>query len=134
GGICLVEMLNILENFELRKHERWSAETLHLMVEAMRRAFCDRARYLGDSDFAKIPTHLTAKEYARELARGIDLHKATRSEDLAPDVALAGKGDSTTHSSIIYKDDMAVSNTYTLERSYGSRVVVRGAGFLLNDE
>src|SRR5438132_654329 len=97
GGICLVEMLNILENFELRKHERWSAETLHLMIESMRRAFCDRARYLGDSDFVSIPSHLTTKEYARELARGIDLHKATRSEDLAPDIALTGEGDSTTH-------------------------------------
>jgi len=134
GGICLVEMLNILENFELRRHERWSAETMHLMIESMRRAFCDRARYLGDTDFVKIPAHLTSKEYARELARGIDLHKATRSEDLASDIALAGEGDHTTHFSVIDPDGMAVSNTYTLERSYGSRVVVRGAGFLLNDE
>jgi gamma-glutamyltranspeptidase/glutathione hydrolase len=134
GGICLVEMLNILENFELRRHERWSAETLHLMVESMRRAFYDRARYLGDTDFVRIPAHLTSKEYARELARGIDLHKATRSEDLAPDITLAGEGDHTTHFSVIDPDGMAVSNTYTLERSYGSRVVVRGAGFLLNDE
>src|SRR5438445_2181768 len=100
----------------------------------MRRAFCARARYLSDADFIKIPAHLTSKEYARELARGIDLHKATRSEDLAPDIALAGEGDSTTHFSVIDRDGMAVSNTYTLERSYGSRVVVRGAGFLLNDE
>src|SRR5438445_7968299 len=100
----------------------------------MRRAFCARARYLSDSDFVKIPTHLTTKEYARELARGIDLHKATRSEDLAPDIALAGEGDSTTHFSVVDKDGMAVSNTYTLERGYGARVVVRGAGFLLNDE
>src|SRR5947209_5240832 len=75
GGICLVEMLNILENFELRKHERFSPETLHLMIEAMRRAYYDRARHLGDADFVKIPAQLTSKEYARTLAQGIDLHK-----------------------------------------------------------
>jgi gamma-glutamyltranspeptidase / glutathione hydrolase len=134
GGICLVEMLNILENFHLREQGRWSPATLHLMIEAMRRAYCDRARYLGDPAFTEIPAHLTTKEYARPLAQGIDRTRATRSEDLARDIPLAGEGDSTTHFSVIDKDGMAVSNTYTLERSYGSRVVVRGAGFLLNDE
>src|SRR5207302_463669 len=93
-----------------------------------------RARHLGDADFAKIPGHLTSEEYARELAKGIDLKKATRSEALARDIPLKGEGDSTTHFSVIDQDGMAVSNTYTLERSYGSRVVVRGAGFLLNNE
>ncbi len=134
GGTCLVEMLNILENFDLKKQGRWSPETVHLMIEAMRRAYCDRARYLGDPAFTKIPTHLTSKEYARKLAKEIDRHKATRSEDIAKDIPLAREGDSTTHFSVIDKDGMAVANTYTLERTYGSRVVVRGAGFLLNDE
>src|SRR5207245_1126292 len=134
GGICLVEMLNILENYDLRAHSRFSPETLHLMTEAMRRAYCDRARYLGDGDFVKIPARLTSKSYARTLAQGIEPDKATRSEDLAKDIPLAREGDSTTHLSVIDKDGMAVANTYTLERSYGSRVVVRGAGFLLNDE
>src|SRR5207253_892511 len=78
--------------------------------------------------------HLTGKEYARRLAKEINLERATRSEDLAKDIPLAREGDSTTHFSVIDRDGMAVSNTYTLERSYGSRVVVRGAGFLLNDE
>jgi gamma-glutamyltranspeptidase/glutathione hydrolase len=134
GGICLIEMLNILENYDLRAQGRWSAETLHVMIEAMRRAFCHRARFLGDPDFVSIPPRLTTKEYARELAQHIDLHQATPSEALAKDIRLAREGDSTTHFSIIDKDGMAVSNTYTLERSYGSRVMVRGAGFLLNDE
>jgi gamma-glutamyltranspeptidase/glutathione hydrolase len=134
GGACLVEMLNILENFDLKKQERWGPQTLHVMAEAMRRAYVDRARYLGDPDFVKVPGHLTSKEYARELARGIDLARATRSEDLAKDIPLAREGDSTTHFSVIDRDGMAVSNTTTLERSYGSRVVVKGAGFLLNDE
>jgi gamma-glutamyltranspeptidase/glutathione hydrolase len=134
GGTCLVEMLNVLENFDLKKQGRWSPETLHLMIEVMRRAYCDRARHLGDADFVKVPAHLTSKEYARKLAQGIDLTKATRSEDLAKDIPLTREGDSTTHFSVIDGDGMAVSNTYTLERSYGSRVVVKGAGFLLNNE
>jgi gamma-glutamyltranspeptidase/glutathione hydrolase len=134
GGICLVEMLNILENFDLHKYGRWSPETLHLMIETMRRAYYDRARYLGDADFVKIPAHLTTKEYARGLAQSINPLKATRSADLARDIQLAPEGDNTTHFSVIDKDGMAVANTYTLERSYGSRVVVRGAGFLLNNE
>jgi gamma-glutamyltranspeptidase/glutathione hydrolase len=134
GGICLAEMLNVLENFDLKKQGRWSPETLHLMIETMRRAYCDRARYLGDPDFAKIPPHLTTKEYARKLAGQIDRDKATPSEELARDIPLAREGDNTTHFSVIDKDGMAVANTYTLERSYGSHVVVKGAGFLLNDE
>src|SRR5262249_43829050 len=102
--------------------------------ESMRRAYYDRARFLGDADFVTIPAHLTAKDYARKLADSINPNRATRSEDLAHDLPLAPEGDSTTHFSIIDKDGMAVANTYTLEPSYGSRVVVRGAGFLLNNE
>jgi gamma-glutamyltranspeptidase/glutathione hydrolase len=134
GGICLVEMLNVLENFDLRQQGRWSPQTLHLLIETMRRAYCDRARYLGDADFVAIPAHLTSKDYARQLARSIDPHKATRSEDLCRDIPLRPEGDSTTHFSVIDGGGMAVSNTYTLERSYGSRLMVRGAGFLLNNE
>ncbi len=135
GGTCLVEMLNVLENFDLNKQGRWSPDTIHVMAETMRRVYCDRARYLGDPEFVKIPAKLTTKDYAKELAKGIDLHKATKSEDLAKDIPLkTGEGDSTTHFSIIDKDGMAVANTYTLERSYGSRIVVHGAGFLLNNE
>jgi gamma-glutamyltranspeptidase/glutathione hydrolase len=134
GGVCLVEMLNILECFDLRKQGRWSPETLHLMVEAMRRAYCDRARYLGDPDFVEVPTFLTSKEYARQLAGLIRPDQATPSTDLAKDIPLAPEGDHTTHFSVIDRDGMAVANTYTLEYGYGSRVVVGGAGFLLNNE
>jgi gamma-glutamyltranspeptidase/glutathione hydrolase len=134
GGTCLVEMLNILENFDLRRQGRWAPETLHLMIEAMRRGYCDRARFLGDSDFVNIPPRLTTKEYGRALAQSIDLHRATPSESLAKDIPLSAEEDDTTHFSVIDRDGMAVANTFTLERSYGSRVVVKGAGFLLNNE
>ncbi len=134
GGTCLIEMLNILENFDLRKRDRFSPETLHLMIEAMRRAYCDRARYLGDADFVEIPAFLTSKDHARKLSQSIDPRKATKSEELAKDIPLKGEGDSTTHFSVLDSDGMAVANTYTLERSYGSRIVVKGAGFVLNNE
>jgi len=134
GGICLVEMLNILENFDLKKQGRYSPQTLHVMIEAMRRAYCDRARYLGDPDFVKVPAELTTKEYAQKLAKGIEPGKATSSRDLAKDLPLKEDGPNTTHFSVIDNDGMAVSNTYTLEESFGGRIVVKGAGFLLNDE
>jgi gamma-glutamyltranspeptidase/glutathione hydrolase len=134
GGVALAQMLNVLENYDLKKHGRWSPEVSHLMIEAMKRAYCDRARFLGDPDFVKVPDHLTSKAYARKLAAGIDLLKATPSEKLAPEITLAGEGESTTHFSVIDRDGMAVSNTTTLENSFGNRVVVRGAGYLLNNE
>jgi gamma-glutamyltranspeptidase / glutathione hydrolase len=134
GGICLVEMLNMLENYDLNKQGRWSKETLHLMTESMRRAYCDRARWLGDPDFTKIPTHLTTKDYAAKLAKEIDPAKATPSATLATDIPLIGESESTTHFSVIDKDGLAVANTYTLEGGYGSHVVVKGAGFILNNE
>jgi len=134
GGICLVEMLNVLENFDLRKHGRWSPETLHLMIETMRRAYCDRARYLGDSDFVKVPDFLTSKDYAKKLADSIDPDRATPSADLAKDIPLTAEGGDTTHFSVIDGDGMAVSNTYTLEQLYGCKIMVKGAGFLLNNE
>lgn len=134
GGICLVEMLNILERFDLKSQERFSPRTLHLMVEAMRRAYCDRARHLGDADFVTIPDHLTDKQYAARLAREIDPHQATSSKTLARDIPLVSESEQTTHFATCDATGMAVSNTYTLEQSYGSRVVVRGGGFLLNNE
>ncbi len=134
GGICLIEMLNILETFDLRKQGRFSPETLHLLIESMRRGYRDRARYLGDPDFVKVPAFLTSKDHARKLAQSIDRRQATRSADLAGDIELTGESSHTTHFSVIDKDGMAVANTYTLEEAYGSRIVVRGAGFLLNNE
>lgn len=134
GGIATIEALNLLERFDLRRHDRWSGRTVHLLIEALRRAFCDRARWLGDPDFVEIPQRFLTKEYAERLAKGIDPQRATPSERLAPEIELRPEGTETTHFSVIDAQGMAVANTYTLEHSYGSRVVVRGAGFLLNNE
>ncbi|HEV3022971.1 MAG TPA: gamma-glutamyltransferase, partial [Pirellulales bacterium] len=89
GGIATIEALNILEPFDLRRHDRWSPRTQHLVVEALRRAFCDRAHWLGDPDFVEVPQSLATKEYARQMANGIELAHATPSEQLAPDIVLA---------------------------------------------
>jgi gamma-glutamyltranspeptidase/glutathione hydrolase len=139
GGVAMVEMLNILSRFDLAKHGRWSPETLHLMIEAMRRAYLDRARYLGDPDFVKMPLgRLTSAHYAATLAAQIDLTRATSSLELGKDIVTAAnlttESEETTQFSIVDKDGNAVSNTFTLEGGYGSHVVVRGAGFLLNNE
>lgn len=134
GGVCITEILNVLENYDLKKYGRWNAETSHLMIEAMKRGYADRARFLGDPDFTKIPDYLTTREYAKKLVSGIDLSKATPSEAIAPEIALDKESDSTTHFSIVDKDGMAISNTYTLENAYGNRVVVQGAGYILNNQ
>jgi gamma-glutamyltranspeptidase/glutathione hydrolase len=137
GGVAMIQMLNILENFDLKSQGRYSPETLHLMIEATRRAFLDRARYLGDPDFVDIPVQrLMSKDYARTLAQGIDRTRASSSVELGKDIVTIAESESeeTTHFSVIDKDGNAVSNTYTLEGSYGSHVVVKGAGFILNNE
>ncbi len=133
GGVCLLEELNVLQTFDVKAWGRWSITTLHVMAEAMRRANCDRARYLGDPDFVQIPSRLTTPEYGRHLAQTIDLHHAIRSKDLAGDIPLVEDGPDTTQFSIIDRTGMAVASTYTVERLWGSRVVVKDAGFLLNN-
>jgi gamma-glutamyltranspeptidase/glutathione hydrolase len=137
GGVALIEMLNLLEPYDLAAKGRGSAETVHLEIEAMRRAYLDRARYLGDPDFVQVPIgRLTSKTYAKTLASSIDVAHASRSADLGKDIVTvpSTESDETTHFSVIDRRGMAVANTYTLEGGYGSRVVVKGAGFLLNNE
>jgi gamma-glutamyltranspeptidase / glutathione hydrolase len=133
AGVCLLEELNMLETFDLKAWDRWSPTTLHVMAETMRRANCDRARYLGDPAFVQVPDKLTTPEYGRQLAKSIDLQKATRSIELAGDMPLSQEGQDTTHISVIDRRGMAVANTYTLERLWGSRIVVKDMGFLLNN-
>ena len=134
GGTAVITMLNILEPFNLKQQDRYSPRTLHLITEAMRRAYTDRARHLADPDFATIPPTLTSKDHAKQLATSIDPNKATPSTSLAADLNLRDEPENTTHFSVIDAAGMAVSNTYTLEESYGGKIVVQGAGFLLNNE
>ncbi|HEY6357680.1 MAG TPA: gamma-glutamyltransferase, partial [Vicinamibacterales bacterium] len=138
GGIALVEMLNMLEALQIQRTTRGSADAVHLVTEVMRRAFLDRARFLGDTDFVQVPiADLTSKAHARDLIKTIDPAKATSSVELGKDIVTSpGREEpmDTTHFSVVDKDGMAVSNTYTLEGGYGSHVVVAGTGFLLNNE
>jgi gamma-glutamyltranspeptidase / glutathione hydrolase len=133
GGVAMIEMLNILEGFDLKSMGHNSARHLHHLTEAMRRAYLDRAKFLADPDFAKIPVErLTSKPYAVQLRKTIDPQKASPS---APaDVTVASESDQTTHYSVVDASGLAVSVTYTLEAGYGSGIVVPGAGFLLNNE
>jgi gamma-glutamyltranspeptidase / glutathione hydrolase len=134
GGTALVEMLNVLEGYDLRSMGSGSAATVHHVVEAMRRAFADRARDLGDPDFnPEIPVaRLTSKEYAAELRHTIRRTQATPSSPAS--FEWPKESAETTHLSVVDANRNAVALTYTLEDSYGSKIVVPGAGFLLNNE
>jgi len=107
---------------------------VHKIIEAMRRAYRERAAHLGDPDFVNIPDYLTSKAYAAGLATTVNPEKATDSEALLGEIKYTRVGDDTTHFSVIDKDGLAVSNTYTIEQSWGSRMVIEGAGFVLNNE
>ncbi|MEN9508183.1 MAG: gamma-glutamyltranspeptidase precursor [Gemmatimonadota bacterium] len=133
GGVAMVQMLNILEGFDLKAMGHNSPASVHLLAESMRRAFRDRALHIGDPDFVTPPVaRLTSKAYATELRGTIDRAKASPSSPA--DVAQGYESDETTHYSVVDKDGMAVSVTYTLEAGYGMGAVVDGAGFLLNNE
>jgi len=137
GGISLIEMLNILERYDIGTSGWNTAKTVHLMVEAERRAFADRAEYIADPDFIEVPIKtLTSKRYADIRAKDIDPSHATASAQVTcGDVTqVPYESDETTHYSIVDKNGMAVAVTTTLERGFGSYLVVEGAGFLLNNE
>jgi gamma-glutamyltranspeptidase/glutathione hydrolase len=136
GGIVIIETLNQLERLGVQKLRRRSPAYLHLRIEAARRAYLDRARFVGDPDFVEVPVErLTSKSYAEELARSIDTARASSSVALGGGIVTSGKeSDETTHFSVIDAAGNAVSQTYTLEGGYGSGVVVSGAGFILNNE
>ncbi len=135
GGIVLGQMLKLVEPYALRKWGRWHPNTLHVMIEAMRRAYLDRARYLGDADFVHVPVRrLLSPGYLKRLSATIDLNRATPSDELGADILTGSESKCTTHFVVADRSGFAVSNTYTLQDSYGSLVVVKGGGFLLNNE
>lgn len=135
GGVVLVETLNILEGFQLADLKQGSPASLHLLIEAMKRAYADRARYLGDPAFVNAPIEtLIAKDYAAKLRAGISTDRATPSKDLVSNASSPREGSNTTHYSVVDSRGNAVSNTYTLNFSYGVGLVADGTGVLLNNE
>jgi gamma-glutamyltranspeptidase / glutathione hydrolase len=147
GGVALVEILNILEGFDLTKFGNRSADAIHLEVEAFRRAFYDRTDFMGDPDFAKVPVaQLIDKKYAAAWRESIDLNHASPSKDLKrPSFGelervaefrnpAIREPENTTHYSVVDAEGNAVAVTTTLNDSFGSRVTAEGLGFLLNDE
>jgi gamma-glutamyltranspeptidase/glutathione hydrolase len=134
GGTVLLETLNILEGFPLGEMKQGSANSLHLIVEAMKRAYADRARYLGDPAFVDAPTNmLIAKDYAAKQRASIDEKRATPWAEAAP-AKPQREGSNTTHYSVVDSRGNAVSNTYTLNFPYGVGLVAEGTGILLNNE
>jgi gamma-glutamyltranspeptidase/glutathione hydrolase len=136
GGIALLEMLNILEGFDLASLGDRTPQSMHLIIEAFRRAFKDRTSFLGDPDFQSMPTaQLLDKAYAAAWRKSISMTTATPSSDLArPPGFIPAESNQTTHYSVLDEAGNAVSVTYTLNNSFGSGVTADGLGFLLNDE
>jgi gamma-glutamyltranspeptidase / glutathione hydrolase len=135
GGVILLEMLNILEGFDLKNIGWGSSGHAHLLTETMRRAFADRAEYLGDPDFVRVPVRgLIDKAYAARLRGTIDLKRASSSADVRAGRPTGYESSETTHFTVVDREGNAVANTYTLNDSFGSKATARGTGVLLNNE
>ena len=135
GGIHLIQMLNLLERYPLKEYGSGSAQSLHLMAESARLAYADRAQHLGDPDFVKVPQQgLVSKKYADTLATRIDPDRITPSSQVKAGTPQAYESDQTTHFSVMDELGNVVSCTYTLNLSFGSGIVARGTGVLLNNE
>lgn len=135
GGAHLIQMLNMLEHYDLAKMPHNSSDHLHLLTEVMKRAFADRAEYMGDADFVKVPVEgIVSKKYAAELVKTIDLERATPSAQIKAGAPATYEPTETTHFTVVDKEGNVVSNTYTLNGSYGSGVTAKGTGVLLNNE
>jgi gamma-glutamyltranspeptidase/glutathione hydrolase len=135
GGVHVIQILNILEGYDIAKLGPNSAASIHLFAEAAKRAYADRARHLGDPDFWQVPVAgLISKDYAASLRAGIRTDRATPSAEIAAGAPARYEGPNTTHFTIVDGQGNVVSNTYTLNFSYGSGIVVPGTGILLNNE
>ena len=135
GGTHLVQILNMLEQWPLAQWGQNSAQTLHHMAESSKLAYADRSEYLGDPDFVKIPLKgLTSKRYAESLAKTIDPNRARPAKEIKPGQPQPYESDQTTHYSVVDKAGNAVAVTYTLNTNFGSGIVAKGTGILLNNE
>lgn len=135
GGIALIQLLTITEKYPVKQWGWNSVQTTHLLVEAERRIFADRAQYLGDNDFVNVPvSKLLEKKYIMQRFSDFQPEKASCSESVQPGNPFGSESEETTHYSIVDRWNNAVSTTTTINRAYGSRIVVQDAGFLLNNE
>ena len=134
GGTHLIQMLNMLEEFPIKEMGFGSADSIHIMAEVMKRAYADRSKYLGDSDFYKVPSSLTSKDYAKALNKDISVEEITPSSEVEPGNPYPYESPDTTHFSVMDQYGNAVSNTYTLNFSYGSGMMIPGTGMLINNE
>lgn len=135
GGVHLIQMLNVLEGYDLALMGHNSAQYLHTLTETMKRAYADRSMHLGDPDFYKVPVEkLISKSYAAEIRNAIPKDKATPSDEIAPSKNFTKESHDTTHYSVADRFGNIVSNTYTINYSYGSGIVADGTGILLNNE
>ncbi len=135
GGIHIVQILNLLEPFPISYLGHNSADTIHLMAESMKLAFADRSKHLGDSDFVPVPVAgLISKKYADSLRPKIDLYKAAPSQSILPGEPVRYESNETTHFSVMDKDGNVISNTYTLNLDYGTKLTAAKTGILLNNE
>jgi len=135
GGPHLVQILNILEGSPLAQWGANSARSIHQMAEASKLAYADRSEYLGDPDFVKIPlAGLTSKKYAAQLAQGIDPNRARPAKEIKPGQPQPYESNQTTHYSVVDKAGNAVAVTYTLNTNFGSGIVAKGTGIMLNNE
>ena len=135
GGIVMLQALNMLEKYDVRKMGWASSEKYHLLTEVLRRAFADRAEFMGDPDFARIPTlQLIDKNYAAKRAETINLNQASKSSEVKAGQITFNESMDTTHFTIVDGDGNVVTNTYTINDLYGSKVTAKGTGVLLNDE
>lgn len=135
GGIHLIQILNILSHFPMREYGANSAESIRLLAEASKLAYADRAEYLGDPDFVKVPSHaLTSKQYAKQLAQSIKPNSVRPAQQIKPGNVQPYESDQTTHYSVVDKQGNMVGVTYTLNLNFGSGIVASGTGILLNNE
>ena len=134
GGIHLIQMLNMLEEYPINEMGFGSADSIHILAEVMKRAYADRSKHLGDMDFYDVPFSLMSKKYSRSLNKSISVKARTASKDVFPGDPYPYESPDTTHFSVMDQYGNAVSNTYTLNFSYGSGIMIPGTGMLMNNE
>ena len=135
GGVHIIQMLNILENYKLNEFEHNSSEYINLLTEVMKHAYSDRSKYLGDPDFYEVPIEkITSPDYAGKIFNSIKIGSTTPSKNIYPGMYLKDESPETTHFSVADKNGNVVSSTYTLNSTFGSGVVIKGTGIIMNNE